>query len=149
MARTPGVSGDVVANNLIVNAQTIGVLSIPVIDSTTSSFTAPVGDIYNGGADVYLILNGVSGAGVAFTLPLAATLIAALPFNSIGPNGSSWYLRIINAATTQTVTVTTNTGWTLNGTMTIANNTTRDFVATVNAAGTAITLQQVGTGTTS
>jgi hypothetical protein len=42
--------------------------------------------------------------------------------------------------------VTTNTGWTLSGTMTIAANTWREFVVTLNTLTTA-TLQSVATGT--
>jgi hypothetical protein len=55
-------------------------------------------------------------------------------------------LRIINENTTQTITVTTNTGWTLTGTMTIATNTFRDFVVNLTSLSAA-TLTSVGTGT--
>jgi hypothetical protein len=62
------------------------------------------------------------------------------------PIGTSWQVRILNQAGTQTWTVTTNTGWTLTGTMTIATATWRDFIIQITAAGAA-TITSVGAGT--
>lgn len=113
--------------------------------ANTSSFTAGASQI-SGAAQVYLALTGTAGAGVALTLPTVANLIAALPASVINsPVGLSWQLRIINVATTQTVTVTTNTGWTVSGTATIATTVFRDFVVTITSATTA-TIQAVGAG---
>jgi predicted Zn-dependent protease len=146
MSRTPGVSGDVVSANLIVNGQEVGNQSNVVTDPTVGAWTMPVTDI-TPGSEMYLLLTGVQSGGVTAQLPLASVLAATLPFNSIPPSGvATWDLRVINIASTQTITIGTNTGWTLVGTMTVANNTWRDFVVSVNQFG-ACTLTSVGTGT--
>ena len=63
--------------------------------------------------------------------------------------GSTYRLRVINRSSGNFAwTMTTNTGWTLTGTMTIAQNTWRDFVVTLTSL-TAATLQAVGVGTDS
>lgn len=115
--------------------------------ANTTGFTA-TGNQVAGAQDNVLLLTGTLGAGAALTLPTAANLLAALPANiQAAPIGTSFMLRIINASSGAFAwTVTTNTGWTLSGTMTVAQNTWRDFIATVTAVG-AITLQSIGTGT--
>lgn len=115
--------------------------------TNTSSFTATQSQVM-GAEQTYLSLTGAAGAGVALTLPTAATLQATLTAqqNAIG---STVVLRILNT-TSQVVTVTTNTGWTLTGTMTIATATWRDFIVNIVATATpTMTLQSVGTGTQS
>jgi len=84
------------------------------------------------------------GSTPSLTLPLGTAMDTALPNAAIG---ASYTLRIINA-NSGTATIVTNTGWTLTGTLTLATNTTRDFVITRTAAGT-YTGVSVGTGTTS
>ncbi|WP_153067620.1 hypothetical protein [Paraburkholderia graminis] len=114
-------------------------------DAATASKTLAATEIC-GAAQVYLAFTGTAGAGVAATLPTVANLIAALPATvQSSPVGLSWQLRIINVATTQTITVTTNTGWTVSGTATIATTVWRDFVVTITSATTA-TIQAVGAG---
>lgn len=95
-----------------------------------------------------LAMTGVLAAGHNAQLPTVASLITA--FGLSGGGNFAFVLRLINRSTGAFAwTVTTNTGWTLAGTMTVAQNTTRDFLVTVNAdAGTA-TLQAIGTGTDS
>jgi hypothetical protein len=112
-----------------------------------SSFTATPQQVMSG-QDTVLALTGTASAGVALTLPAVATLLAALtPQQAVV--GSSVCLRVLNNATTQTVTMTTNTGWTLNGTMTLATGTFRDFIVTITGTGAsaAATLQDIGAGT--
>jgi hypothetical protein len=145
MARTPGVSGDVVAVNLIVNAQMVGNQSMATTDGTVGAISLTVAEIF-GAPEMYVLLNGAQVGGVNAQLPLASAVVAAMPFNSIPPVGATWDLRIINVGSGQIITVTTNTGWTLTGTMTLANNTWRDFLVIVSPAG-ACTLLSVGTGT--
>jgi hypothetical protein len=60
--------------------------------------------------------------------------------------GGTYVLRIVNGQGTGTLTVTAGTGVTLTGTMTVAVNTTRDFIVTYTSA-TALTIQNIGTGT--
>lgn len=93
---------------------------------------------------VCLNMTGLLAAGRALTLPTSAAMLAQ--FSGVP---TSYVLRIINSSGGAfSWTLTTNTGWTLNGTMTIAQNTTRDFIVTVNADGTG-TIQSIGTGTIS
>lgn len=94
----------------------------------------------------YVTHLSASGSTPSLTLPLAATLIAALPNAQVG---TSYILRFINT-NSGTATIVTNTGWTLTGTLTLATNTTRDFLVTITSisAGT-VTGVSVGTGTTS
>ncbi|KWN69154.1 hypothetical protein [Burkholderia ubonensis] len=114
-------------------------------DGATASKTLTATEI-SGAAQCFLAFTGTFGAGGAITLPTVAALIAALPSAvQSNPVGITWQLRIINVATTQTLTVTTNTGWTLNGTMTIATTVWRDFIVTITSATTA-TIQAVGAG---
>ncbi|PRF97455.1 hypothetical protein [Burkholderia ambifaria] len=114
-------------------------------DAATASKTLSATEI-SGAAQCFLAFTGTFGAGGALTLPTVANLIAALPaVVQANPVGLTWQLRVINVATTQTLTMTTNTGWTLAGTMTIATTVFRDFVVTITSATTA-SLQAVGAG---
>jgi hypothetical protein len=100
-----------------------------------------------GTSDVNLNMTAnLAGAGTLNT-PTAAQMWAAA-----GPAafaGLSYNLRIINSSAGNNAwTLTAGTGVTLTGTMSINQNTFRDFVVTLTSA-TAVTIQQVGTGTTS
>ena len=116
--------------------------------SNTTGFTATQQQIMPAELGV-LELTGTIGSGQALTLPTVATLISTLtPQQAVV--GSSIALRVGRGATGAfNWTVTTNTGWTLNGTMTIAQSTFRDFIITLTNVGTTPTavIQQVGTGT--
>lgn len=85
-------------------------------------------------------------AGAALTLPTAATMLATMTAQQ-GVVGSSTSLRIMNSSGF-TATMTTNTGWTLNGTMTVPLNSFRDFFVTCSGVGAsaAFVLQDIGTG---
>jgi hypothetical protein len=78
----------------------------------------------------------------ALTVRTAALMIADAGLVA----GSSYFLAIVNLGTAGTVTLTTATGVTLTGTMTIANNTWRGFIVTVPTA-TTMTFQSVMIGT--
>lgn len=84
------------------------------------------------------------GATLSHQLDTAANILASMPGLVIS---ESYKLRIINN-NSGVLTLTTNTGLTLTGTMTITNGTWREFLVTYTAAGT-ITLQEIGTGTDS
>lgn len=91
-------------------------------------------------------LTGALGGAANLTLPTVAALVAAAPGIVVG---QSFKLRIINSSSGAFAwTVVTATGWTLSGTMTLAQNTWRDFIVTVQSASAA-TIQAVGTGTQS
>lgn len=106
----------------------------------TADFTASGANVA-GAADVVLDLTGVLAADRALTLPTVANLVAAIPNAHIG---QAYRLRIINRqAGAFAWTVTTNTGWTLTGTMTVGQNTYRDFVVTLTSLSAAV-LQSLG-----
>ncbi len=112
--------------------------------SNTTSFTATGANITGGVASVDLALTGTLGSGQNITLPTVANTVLAMHAPAIG---SSFRLRIINESGGAFAwTVVTDTGWTLTGTTTIAQNTWREFVVTLNTLTTA-TLQSVATGT--
>jgi hypothetical protein len=109
--------------------------------ANTTGFTATGAQI-GGAEEVYLDLTGALGAGANIQLPTVAALVAAIPNAQVG---TAYYLRIMNHSSGAFAwTVTTNTGWTLNGTMTIAQNFYREFMVTFTAIGAA-TLQSLGT----
>jgi hypothetical protein len=120
-----------------------GALSVLTTDDggTTQTLTAAMVS-NNGAAEVYHPSTG--GSTPSLTLPLASAVLANLPDAVVG---TSYYLRFINN-NSGTATIVTNTGWTLTGTLTLATNTTRDFIVTVGAGNT-LTAVCVGTGTMS
>jgi len=116
---------------------------------TDAAYQLTAADITGGVAEVDAIFTTTITAGRTLTLPTPAQLVAALHAPTVG---TSYKLRIINAqAGAFSFTVANNaTPWTLVGspTLTIAQNTWRDFVVTVTAVGTpAVSLAAAGTGT--
>jgi hypothetical protein len=98
-----------------------------------------------GGTDtVYLDMTGAFGGAANIQLPTVASVVAALSAQQ--GVGSTWILRVINPSG-QTLTITTNTGWTLgaNGSYALPTETFRDFLVTITSA-TAATFQDVGGG---
>jgi hypothetical protein len=118
--------------------------------ANTTGFTATQQQIFSA-EQCYLNLTGTLGAGAALTLPTVATMLATMtPQQAVV--GSTVVLRVINSSGGAfSWTVTTNTGWTLSGTQTVAQNTWRDFIMQITAVGAtpAATVQSVGTGTQS
>ena len=117
--------------------------------TNTTGFTATQQQIMAAEWTV-LNLSGTLGAGAALTLPTVATLISTLtPQQAV--LGSSTGLRIVNSSGAAFAwTVTTNTGWTLNGTsQAIAQNTWQDYIITLTNVGATptATMQAVGKGT--
>lgn len=111
----------------------------------TTSFTATAPQVA-GAVLTTLNLTGTLAGAASITLPTAANLIAGIPNAGLG---TSYRLRIINSSGGAFVwTVVTNTGLTLSGTLTIAQNTWRDFDVIIGSAST-VTVQAVGTGTQS
>lgn len=111
----------------------------------TTGFIASGAQIGAGAvAFAYFDLPATLGAGASVTLPTVANLVAAMTSPMVG---QSYTLRVINrSSATFAWTVLTNTGWTLNGLMTVNQNTFRDFVVTLTSLSAA-TLQTVGIGT--
>jgi hypothetical protein len=117
-------------------------------NSATASTTLTAANISGGSGEVYLNMTGALGGAANATLPTVAALLSLFPNPTVG---ASYTLRIINSSSGAFAwTVVTNTGWTLSGTMTIAQNTWREFVVNItNVATPAATLTAVGTGTQS
>lgn len=92
---------------------------------------------------------GALGAGSADTMPTAADLMAFLTENGkIVQQGFSFALKFRNAGTGQTITITTNTGVTLSGTVAVATNTTRDMIITLDSTMLPQVLQGATANTT-
>lgn len=81
-------------------------------------------------------ISGAQGAGFNVQLPTAAAILAALPASVPLDGTFSVRLRITNVDTGQVATVLTGTGITLNGTMTIATATVREFDLVVTSSTT-------------
>jgi hypothetical protein len=116
-------------------------------NSAVTSATLTAANITGGATEVTLNLTGTLTGASNATLPTVANLIAAISPTAVA--GQTYKLRIINSSSGNFAwTVVTNTGWTLTGTMSVADNTWRDFYVTITS-GTTATLQSVGTGTNS
>ena len=104
-----------------------GFAAMPKITSvaTAGDLTLSVAAVQGGIAQ----FTGAAGA-VAYTLPLAADLIAAFPMMDIGDT----YVFVIQNTASQNATVTTNTGITLTGNVVI--NAASKFVVLTKTAAT-------------
>jgi len=107
-----------------------GFLANPLISSvsTAGNLTLTVAAVLGGIAQ----FTGAAGA-VAYTLPTAADLIAAMPDMDVGDS----YVFAIQNTAAQVATVTTNTGITLSGNVTI--NAATKFVVLTKTSSTAMT----------
>ena len=115
----------------------------PVVLDTASDVTYTAAQLKGG-----IILRDPNGAARADLFPTAAALVAAFPSC---PVGTSFEIVIRNTAdAAETITMTTNTGLTLSGTMTIAQNNQRRFLirlTNVTSASEAATIYSVGGAT--
>ena len=140
-----------VVNNLINEINLVSLNTYAYITKTdTATATLTAANMTAAHDQVFVLMTGAT-AGSTITLDTVANLVAALQ-NQWGPGvsipGTSFVIRIINHGGGNTWTLTTATGWTLTGTMTVANNTWRDFVVAIDTA-TAARFQSVGIGTES
>lgn len=107
----------------------------------TTGFTA-TGAQWALGDDTVLALTGTLGSGQTLTPPTVANLLAAIPNAFVG---QTFKLRVINlSGGAFSWTVGAQTGYTLNGTQTIAQNFYRDYRVTIVSLA-AITMQSIGT----
>ena len=107
--------------------------------ATAAAVTYSVAQVLGG-----IILRDPAGAARADLLPTAAALLAELE-GAVA--GTAFEFTIRNTAdAAETITVTTNTGLTLSGTMTIAQSNSKRFLAVVTDVNTpAITVYSLGT----
>lgn len=115
---------------------------------TTVTTKATVGDVTYTAAEIKggMILRDPAGGARADLFPAAAAIVAAITGAVVG---SSLEFTIRNTAdAAETITMTTNTGLTLSGTMTIAQNNSKRFLAVctnVTGASEAVTIYSLGT----
>lgn len=113
----------------------------PVALSTASALTYTAAQILGG-----FILRNTNGASRADLLPTAASIVASIQGCEVG---TSFEFEVRDTAgAAETITITTNTGLTLSGTMTIAQNNQKRFIAVVTNAtigSEAVTVYSCGT----
>ena len=122
-----------------------------VANSSVVGFTLTAANVATAGIENIVNLTGAISAGTNVTLPTVASVIAFVGSANIN-NNETFKLRVVNSGGTGSGvwTVTTNTGWTLNGTQTVAVGGWRDYVVTITSVASATaSLQAVGTGTIS
>jgi len=101
------------------------------VNATTGAFTLAAADVNGASSVVTLRLTGAAPTTV--TLPTVTAMLATV----IDPeDGMTWFLVVTNTGT-GTVTMTTNTGWTVGGTATVATPTTRWFKVTITSVASA------------
>jgi len=111
-------------------------------DATAAAITYTVAYVLGG-----LILRNTNGAGRADLLPTAAALVAAIEGCAVG----CAFEFTVRSAGAETITITTNTGLTLAGTMTIATANSKRFIVVftnVTAGSEAATVYSCGTAVT-
>lgn len=114
--------------------------------SNTTAFGLSGAQISGGSVVVALDLTGSLGSGQALTLPTVAALVTALTAAGLNPQaGMSYELDIIARSAANAWTVTTNTGWTLTGTMTVQTQMRRFYVTLTSL--TAAVLRSIGSFT--
>lgn len=117
-------------------------LSAPVTVTTAAAVTYTPAQIKTG-----FIIRNTSGASRSDLFPTAAQLVAALPGAFVNMSFDVEIRNIAGAA--ETITMTTNTGLTLSGTMTIAQSNQRRFriqLTNVTAGAEAATVYSMSAG---
>jgi hypothetical protein len=134
-----GASAITITNESVSGNGGLPAVALTALNATTGSLAA--GKITGASSVVMISSNATPGAQLVRT---AAQMLADIPNGQIG---MSWELRITNTgAGTLTLTADSGATVTLTGTMTVPQNTFRDFICTINTATTA-TITAVGTGT--
>lgn len=112
------------------------------IGSTTLAGSALTGNY--GFQDVTLAMTGALTGAATATLPSVPSMFGSIANPFIG---QSWRFRFINESSNNQVwTIGAPAGWSTGGTLTMAQNTWRDFYVSLTAAAS-VGLQSIGTGT--
>lgn len=112
-------------------------------NAATTNAVVTGAQITGGTVMTTLNMTGTLGGAATLTLPIVANLVLAFP---TAVPGQTYQLRIMNSSSANFAwTVTTNTGWTLNGTVAIAQNTWNDYIVTFTTLA-AVTLRYIGSG---
>jgi hypothetical protein len=133
---------DDLASVLLLSPKRTGVnskMATVTTDATAGNLTYTAAMLLGG-----LLLRDPAGGARSDVTPTAAEIVAAIPGCAVG---SSFEFTIRNTAdASETITVTLGTNVTLSGTMTIAQNNSKRFLAVVTAVGTpAVTIYSLGT----
>jgi len=129
----PTVFSDLQADGVFLKKNTVSTIS------TAGAVTYTAAQVLGG-----LILRNTNGAGRADLMPTVAQLVAFIG-NPYKIAGASFEFTIRNTAgAAETITLTTNTGLTLSGTMTIAQSNSKTFKVVFTNATTA-TVYSLGT----
>lgn len=116
----------------------VGTFAVAEVDAA-EAVTYDAADVVGG-----LILRDPAGGARSDLLPTAAALIAEIPGAAVG-RGIEFTIRN-TADAAETITVTTNTGLTLSGTMTIAQGNSKRFLAVITNVDTpAVSIYSLGT----
>jgi ABC-type arginine transport system ATPase subunit len=131
--KSPTVFSNLNAQELISSKATVTTIN------TAGAVTLTAAQVAGG-----LILRDPNGAGRADLVPTVAALYTEIG-SPLKIAGLSFDFTIRNTAdAAETITVTTNTGWTLSGTMTIGQNNSKTFRVVFDTAAAA-TLYSLGT----
>lgn len=112
----------------------------PITDATAAAVTYTVAEILGG-----FLLRDTLSAAKADLLPTAAALVAAIPGCQVGASFRMWIRNI--SAGAGSITLTTNTGLTLSGTMAIVFQQQKELlfvVTSVTPGAEAITVYSLG-----
>lgn len=116
------------------------------VSTVAASITLTGAQIAGGTDEVTVDMTGTQAGAVTLTLPTVAQLVTAMTAAGINPQpGMVYELDIIGRDGTHAYTVTTSTGWTLTGTMTVTNQL-RKFYLTLTSLSAA-KLVSIGTYT--
>lgn len=113
-------------------------------NTTTVGATLSATNCSGGQVLTALYMTGTLGGAANAQLPTVAALVAAIPGCVAG---QTYVLRFANQSSANFAwTITTNTGWTLAGTVAVAQNVWTDFLVTFTTLSAA-TFQNIGSGT--
>lgn len=113
--------------------------------NASGAVTLTAAQCAGGSQEVWVNCTGTQSGAFNIDLPTVASLVAAMQAAGLNPvPGGSFILDIMNTCgAAETGTVMTATGWTLTGTMTVAQNTYRKLLVTITSL-TAFAAQSLG-----
>lgn len=113
---------------------------LPSVKFTTAALSSSVASAGDLSGAALTIMNNSGGTPGTYTTRTAALMVAD---SGLQP-GQSWWIWLVNGQGTGTLTLAGGSNVTIVGTATVAAVTARLYLAQVNAAGTAITITNVG-----
>lgn len=130
--------------SLVNNLNAVNPLTNGQYNTNTATASATATAAQMAGANTCALnMTGTLAGAATLTTATAAAIIAQA---GSPPVGASWIVRVGNSSSGNFAwTIAGGTGVTVNGTATVAQNTFRDFLATVGANST-LTLQSIGVG---